>query len=71
MGFYSNSVNMLFGAVMLVVVVVLGFAVAFTDFYSDRLFGWRRIVFIVMMFAYAAYRGIRIYQEIKKRQSTD
>jgi uncharacterized membrane protein len=65
MRFYSNSTNMVFGIIMMIVVIVLGVIVAFTDWYDDRLFGWRRTLFVVMMFAYAIYRGFRVYQEFR------
>jgi hypothetical protein len=67
MSFYSKSVNNITGVAMLLVVIVLGFVVAFTNWYDDRLFGWRRHFFVVLMFVYAAYRGFRLYQEFKKK----
>ena len=56
---------MVFGIIMMIVVIVLGIIVAFTNWYDDRLFGWRRSLFVVMMFAYAIYRGFRVYQEFR------
>ncbi len=66
MRFYSNSTNMVFGILMMIVVIALGVIVAFTNWYDDRLFGWRRHLFVVMMFGYAVYRGFRVYQEMRK-----
>ncbi|MDI9342328.1 MAG: hypothetical protein QM534_17275 [Sediminibacterium sp.] len=66
MSFYSGSpVSFVFGIVMMLVVVVLGFTVLFTDWKDDVLFGWKRHLFVFMMFTYAIYRGIRVYQLYK------
>jgi len=41
-------------------VLGLGIAVMTTDILPN-LFGTKRIVFVVLMLAYAAYRGFRVY----------
>lgn len=47
---------------MIVVVLGLAIGIAFTDMLSDRLYGNKRMFFILMLVAYAVYRGFRIYQ---------
>jgi hypothetical protein len=56
------SLSSVFGMVMIIAVLALAAGVAFTDMLSDRLYGSKRTFFIVLMLAYAAYRGFRIYQ---------
>ena len=56
---------MAFGAVMVLVVLSGAIAFTFTDVMSDRLFGPKRTLFIVILFAYAAYRSFRLYQVLK------
>jgi hypothetical protein len=64
----NSLVSVWFGVVMVVIVLLLGCLVAFTDFMSDRLFGGKRTFFIVLMFVYAFYRSFRIYQMTQKRE---
>jgi hypothetical protein len=53
------------------VMITLAGAIAFTftDFLNDRLYGNKRIIMSVVFFAYAVYRGIRIYQVIKSKNN--
>jgi uncharacterized membrane protein len=60
-----NSVSVWFGAVMVLVITGLAFAILLTDLMSDRLYGNKRMLFIVLLFGYAIYRGFRIYQVVK------
>lgn len=66
-----NSLGNIFGTVM--VVVVLGGAVAFTftDFMEDRLFGTKRTIFIFILVAYGIYRIIRLRQSFKQSRYED
>jgi len=61
-----NTLSIWFGMIMIIVVVGSAFMFAFTDVMSDRLFGAKRTGFIVMLFAYAVYRGFRLYQSLKQ-----
>jgi len=63
-----NSLSIWFGLIMIVVVTSGAIAFAFTDFMNDRLYGTKRIIFIFILFAYAVYRGFRMYQAIKYRK---
>lgn len=71
MRFYSGSTAAIFGIVMMIVVCVLGITVLFTDWQAHALYGWKRPFFVVLMFAYAAYRGLRIYQTYKQQKLND
>ncbi len=52
------------------IIVVLGgaIAIAFTDVFSDRLFGLKRVFFVFMLIAYAVYRGFRLYHLLNQRK---
>jgi hypothetical protein len=50
---------------MVFMVLAGAIAFTFTDFLDDRLYGSKRIIMIVIFFAYSFYRGIRIYQVMK------
>ncbi len=54
-----------FSLVMILVVTGLALAVMFTDILDDRLYGSKRIFFVVLLLAYAVYRAYRLYQ-VKK-----
>lgn len=55
------------------VALVLAGAIAFifTDFISDRVYGSKRTIMIFVFLAYAAYRGIRIYQFFASRKQDE
>jgi hypothetical protein len=57
-----QSVTVWFSVVMVLAVFALATAVLLTDALSDRLYGNKRIFFIVLLYAYAAYRGFRLYR---------
>ncbi len=65
MGTLRNSISFWFGAVMVLVVTGLAIAMAFTDMMSDSIYGNKRIIFILLLVAYAVYRGYRLYMYIK------
>jgi hypothetical protein len=60
-----QSVSVVFGIIMVLVVLSGAIAFMFTDVMSDRLFGSKRTLFVVVLFAYAAYRSFRLYQVFK------
>ncbi len=60
-----NNLSVWFGIIMILMVVSGALAVSFTDFMSDRLFGTKRIFFVVLLLAYAIYRGFRLYAFFK------
>lgn len=60
-----------FGVLMVLVVVVLGTALLTTDFYTERLSGPKRTIFIVILFLYAVYRSFRTYTIFKSRKNDE
>ena len=66
-----NNLSVWFGIMMILIVVTGAVAVSFTDFMSDRLFGTKRIFFVVLLIAYAIYRGFRLYAFFKDSRNED
>ena len=64
-----NFVTLWFSAAMVIIVIAGAIAFTFTDFMSDKVYGTKRLVLTLVFLAYAVYRGIRIYQEIKSRNN--
>src|SRR5436190_22741311 len=60
-------VNLWFGIIMILAVAFLAATVLFTNVLDDRLYGNKRTIFVVILLAYAAYRGFRLYQVLKRR----
>ncbi|MGZ3919191.1 MAG: hypothetical protein ACXVNM_11345 [Bacteroidia bacterium] len=60
-----HIVTLWFGVVMVLMVIAGALAIAFTDVMSDRLYGAKRIGFVILLLAYAVYRSFRIYQVMK------
>lgn len=63
-----NTLSFWFGAVMVVAVTVLAGTLLLTDAMLDRLSGSRRSFFIVLMLAYALYRGYRLFSVYKQHK---
>jgi hypothetical protein len=53
---------------MILSAIAFGIAIAATEILSDRLDGSKRILFIFLMFGYAAYRTFRLYYAIKHKK---
>lgn len=66
-----NAISVWFGMITIVIVVTGAFAFAFTDIMCDKLFGSKRTGFIIMLFAYAIYRGFRLYQNLKQKRNEE
>ena len=66
-----NSFTIYTGAFMIVLVLAGAIAFATTDLMSDKLYGNKRTGFIIMLFAYAIYRGFRIYQTLKQQKRNE
>lgn len=66
-----NNISIWFGAIMILLVFSGAFAFAFTNFMDDRLFGQKRIFFIVILLAYGVYRCFRLYQAFKSNRHED
>lgn len=56
---------------MVALVIVGVFAFSFTDFMSERVYGGKRVIMIIVFAAYAIYRGIRIYQVFTTKRNAD
>ena len=66
-----ESLSLVFGSVMILLVVSGAIAITFTDFLSDRLYGNKRVFFVVLLLAYAVYRVIRMRQIIRMHRHED
>ena len=57
---------------VLMILLVLGGAVAvmFTEAFSDRLYGTKRVFFVIMLLGYAVYRGFRLRQLLRTSNET-
>jgi hypothetical protein len=59
---------------MMILLVTAGsVAILFTDAFSDRLYGPKRIFFVIMLLAYGVYRVFRIRQMLtaEKRRNAE
>jgi hypothetical protein len=63
--------SLLFGVIMILVVTSGAIAIMCTDFLSDRLYGNKRTIFVVVLISYAVYRGFRLYQYFKERKNEE
>ena len=59
-----NSLSIWFGIIMILLVIAGAIAFTITDFMDDKLFGLKRIFFILILIAYAIYRIVRLRQHI-------
>lgn len=66
-----NSLSLWSGAITLLIVLSGAVAFTFTDIMGDRLYGSKRIGFTLMLYAYAIYRGFRIYQTLKQNKHAE
>ena len=66
-----QMISFWFGGVMVVVVIALAIAVLTTDMLSERLYGNKRIMFVVLLFAYAVYRSYRMYHFIRESRKNE
>jgi hypothetical protein len=62
----NHILSIWFGAIMILVVLTGAITLGFTDLFTDRLYGNKRIGFIFILIAYAIYRSFRIYLLIRK-----
>lgn len=63
-----NTVSAWFGMIMILLVTAGAVAFAFTDFMDDKLYGNKRIFFVVLLLAYAVYRGFRLKQLLNQQK---
>lgn len=64
----NQSISLWFSIIMVLLVVAGVFAFTFTDFMIDRVNGGRRLLMIIVFCAYAIFRGMRVYQQLTKRE---
>lgn len=69
-GFFMTMENIrhIMAAFMILSAIAFGIAIATTEILSDRLDGSKRMLFIFLMFGYAAYRSFRLYYAIKHKK---
>jgi len=63
-----NTVSAWFGIIMILLVTAGAGAFAFTDFMDDKLYGNKRIFFVLLLLAYAVYRGFRLKQLLNQQK---
>ncbi len=56
---------------MIALVIAGAIAFTFTDFMSEKVYGSKRVIMIVVFSAYAIYRSIRIYQIFKTEKQDE
>ncbi|MBL7912546.1 MAG: hypothetical protein JNJ41_15910 [Bacteroidia bacterium] len=66
-----NTLSAWLGIFMIILVLAGAIAFSVTDVMSDKLYGGKRTGFIVMLFAYAVYRGFRLYQNLKQNSRSE
>jgi hypothetical protein len=66
----SSALSLWSGIVMILVVVAGAIAILFTNAFDDRLYGNKRIFFVVLLLSYAVYRVFRVKQLLKNRDET-
>jgi hypothetical protein len=71
MKFGLNTITTWFGMIMILIVVAGAIAITFTAFLSERLYGNKRIFFVVLLLAYAIYRIFRLRQMLKQMRNDD
>lgn len=67
MKFGLNTISAWFGIIMILLVVSGAVAIMFTGFLEDRLYGNKRVFFVILLLAYAVYRIFRLRQVFKQR----
>lgn len=61
-------INAWFSIIIILVLISGAVAITFTDMLSDRLYGNKRVFFVIMLLAYAVYRGFRTYHLFKQNK---
>jgi len=67
----SDIISISFGIVMIFLVLVGSIIFSFTDYMDDRLYGQKRVFFVVILVAYAIYRVFRLMPLLKKNNRID
>jgi len=67
----SNIISISFGVIMIVLVVAGAIVFSVTDYMDDRLYGQKRVLFIVILLAYAVYRVFRLMPLIKQKENAE
>lgn len=64
-------ISLWFSIIMIALVIAGAIAFTFTDFMSEKVYGSKRVIMIVVFSAYAIYRSIRIYQIFKTEKQDE
>ncbi len=67
----NKQVTIWFSAVMIMLVTCAAIAFAFTDIWSDRLFGTKRNVFVFVLGFYSLYRAYRLKMLLKPKKENE
>ncbi|WP_300356254.1 hypothetical protein [Fluviicola sp.] len=62
---YKNITHIVAGF-MIIMCLVMTYYLLFTDLFIEKIYGFKRNAFIVLLLGYAAYRAFRLYTTIKK-----
>ncbi|TSJ41671.1 hypothetical protein [Fluviicola chungangensis] len=65
---FKNATLFIAGA-MVVMCIVMSYYLLFTDLLIDKLYGFKRNLFVGILLMYGAYRVYRIYDSIKKNKN--
>ncbi|MFO0322184.1 MAG: hypothetical protein ACK504_07140 [Bacteroidota bacterium] len=63
-------INLTFSALMVTLTTTGFFVFLFTNLFSDRVIGLKRVVLALIFLAYAFYRSYRIYKVLKKNSES-
>ncbi|TXI83992.1 MAG: hypothetical protein E6Q37_09320 [Crocinitomicaceae bacterium] len=64
-----NNLNYIFTLFILVMCIALSYFMLFTSLFDAKMSESRRITFVVILMAYAAFRGYRLYKSIREEKS--
>jgi len=64
-------INLVFSSLMVLLTFTGSIVFLFTDLFSDRAFGNKRIVLGIVFLAYAIYRSYRMYTALKKEKEME
>jgi hypothetical protein len=63
-----SAINKILAGFIIAMCVVLSGFLLFTDLMAESIHGTKRTVFVVILLAYGAYRGYRLYRTTKDQE---
>jgi len=67
----NKQVHIWLSAFIIVIVAMAAIGFAFTDFMSDRLYGNKRSVFVIVLGLYSVYRAYRLRVMLKPKKTEE